>query len=441
MRRAGSFILVVVFACASSRGQSVEKVLYNFGTNPNDGVNPAGSLAADSKGNLYGVTQGGGLGGFFLCDGAGCGTVFELSRDAGGNWNESVIYDFCASTACPNGELPNSGLTTDSDGNLYGVTPQGGAPVPTLCVSSISRSGCGVAYELSPPSIQGGAWTYTLLYTFCSVVSNQNCDDGDYPNGPLISDASGNFYGTTEYGGENNYGAVFELSPSSGVWTESILYSFCPVQRNGKCLDAIYPSSKLTFDASGNLYGTTSLGYNENGAYGGALFKLSPSSTGWTESILTTFSLTRVADGYSSSPGPVSIDSAGRLYTSLALGGDYSGSKYGYGRIVRLNAGHKSSFLFDGADGYCPQTGVLLSARKQLAYGTSSFITGGYDGNIFAIDPLGQETVLYDFCQNAGCTDGVYPQGPLIEDDSGNLYGVTQQGGASYYGVVFELSP
>jgi uncharacterized repeat protein (TIGR03803 family) len=222
----------VIFAAAlfltSAWATDHETVLYNFGTNGNDGGGGT-SLIRDAAGNLYGTTSNGGI---YQCGIFGCGTVFELSPVAGGGWTEAVLHNFGDGT---DGAQPN-GLMMDAAGNFYGVTGSGGL------------YGGGIAYELSPS--QGGGWTESVLYNFSR--------GGGYGNGSysLIKDAAGNLYGTMFYGGTYGEGMVFQLSPNEGgEWTETVLHSF------GNGSDAAYPEAGVIMDTAGNLYGTT---------YGGA---------------------------------------------------------------------------------------------------------------------------------------------------------------------------
>jgi uncharacterized repeat protein (TIGR03803 family) len=152
---------------------------------------------ADDAANLYGTTTYGGY-----CGQYGCyGTVFELSPSASG-WTETVL---CSFTDGNDGSTPVAGLVFDTAGNLYGTT-------------SGSYSSAGSVFELSPSS---SGWVESTLYTF----SGQG--DGGGPPCTLVFDAAGNLYGTTSYGGVyNRGGTVFELSPSAGHWTESVLHSF-----------------------------------------------------------------------------------------------------------------------------------------------------------------------------------------------------------------------
>lgn len=231
-----------------------ETLLYSF-KGESDGCLPEAGVTADSKGNLYGVTSIGGIGGCGNND--GYGTAYEL--DNAGNF--SVLYTFGASV----GEFPAYSMIFDGQGNLYGTTAFGG--IAEECLR------CGTVFELSPGN--NGTWSARALYSFCSLPA---CADGAEPLGPLVRDASGNLYGTTLYGGatENcdgqhgGCGVIFKLDPSGN---ETVLYSFT----GGS--DGAYPGGGLTMDASGNLYGVTGIGGDTscNPPVGcGAVYELTP---------------------------------------------------------------------------------------------------------------------------------------------------------------------
>jgi uncharacterized repeat protein (TIGR03803 family) len=230
-------------------------VLYRF-KGGKDGASPIGALVQDGTGNLYGVTYSGGGSG--ACSG-GCGTVFELSPSSGG-WKETVLYSFDGNS----GAEPEAGLVMDSAGNLYGTTVAGGS---TTC-----GGGCGTVYELASTN---GGWSEHVLTTF------SDGKEGSFPRGKLVFDAAGNLYGTTQnvhdyYG----YGLVFELMPSGSGWKEVVLHTFS--EEN----DGNTPIGELTFDAAGNLYGTTEEGgFNDRGT----VFEMMPSSGGWTERVIHRF--------------------------------------------------------------------------------------------------------------------------------------------------------
>ena len=231
------------------------------------------------------------------------------------------------------------------------------------------------------------------MYSFCAQSS---CTDGLYPIAGLIQDASGNLYGTTEAGGaaELNGGTVFELTVNAAktAWTHKVLYSFC-TQAN--CADGISPAAGLLGDASGNLYGTT----KELGAHGGGtVFELMPNAkkTKWTHKPLYSF----CAQG-----GALCTDG---IYPASGLIGDGSGNLYG------------------------------------TTYQGGANPRGG--GTVFELTPNAAKTawthkVLYSFCPQPGCADGLLSLTGLIADASGNLYGTTSTGGAYDGGTVFELKP
>ncbi len=211
-------------------GKAIENVLYSFGNSP-DGANPVGNLIFDNAGNLYGVTEKGGL---------GVGTVFELSPPAfSGAWTEKVLYSFHSQTG--DGAFPMAGLVFDEVGNLYGTTSGG-----DTCNTA------NTVFELTPPSQAGGAWSQTVLYTFPSDAS-QGC----VPLAPVLFDAAGNLYGTTYLGGKfHQVGTIFELSPPAiqgQPWTQTVLFNF-----NGT--GGRFPQAGLTMAANGVLFGTASSG-------------------------------------------------------------------------------------------------------------------------------------------------------------------------------------
>jgi uncharacterized repeat protein (TIGR03803 family) len=146
------------------------------------------------------------------------------------------------------------------------------SPVPAS-VTVGGTYGSGVIFELTPRGV--GEWDFRTIYSF------KGQPDGSFPYGALVFDGSGNIYGTTYYGGTNNIGAVYKLSPRAiGEWDEKVLYSF----QTG--IDGNSPNSNLVFDRAGNLYGTTS----EGGLGSGTIFKLTPvGGSQWTETVVHLF--------------------------------------------------------------------------------------------------------------------------------------------------------
>jgi uncharacterized repeat protein (TIGR03803 family) len=229
-----------VFELSPTVGGVWNETVYSFSST--DGAGPYGALVFDAAGNLYGTTYNGGASTACLY---GCGTVYELSPNAGGGWTQKVLHSFHK----VDGANPPAGLTIDADGVLYGMTSQGGA------------YNYGTAFELRRRV--DGSWREQTLHNF-----NANGRDGYNPSSAMILDAAGNLYGTTSTGGAHGRGMAFELVRNA-QWGERILYSF---SRNGGG-GAFDPFSGLVFDAAGNLYGTAESG----GAKGyGGVFEITP---------------------------------------------------------------------------------------------------------------------------------------------------------------------
>jgi uncharacterized repeat protein (TIGR03803 family) len=266
-----------------------ETVLYAFqGTT--DGANPYGNLISDPNGNLFGTTGAGGDMNVAECSDfgyAGCGTAFEVTPSG----NETVIYEFQGGS---DGWSPEGGLISDSSGNYYGTTTFGG--------SANCDVGCGIVFKIAP----GG--TEAILYTF------QGGTDGYKPAAALTTDNSGNFYGTTVFGGSDDDGTVYKLSPDG---SKSVLYSF----KGGN--DGANPEAGVIMDRVGNLYGTTDGGGGDTAcrAYGGCgtIFKLAPDGK---ETVLSTFDPPR----HGRTPmAPLLMGKKGLLYGTATQGGAGNG--------------------------------------------------------------------------------------------------------------------
>jgi hypothetical protein len=450
-------VAVTLMLTVSALAQDSEIVLHNF-SGGKDGAVGANQLAADSAGNLYGTTWDGGnssaaCGAYFGYPSySGCGVVFKLTPRKGGAWKETVLHTFSGGK---DGALPVGGVVLDSAGNLYGTTWFGGDRRPANCNLTGLIPGCGVVYKLTPT--EDGPWTETVLYTFTGG------SDGAYPYSGVTLDSSGNVYGTavaagymlTCNTGGSGCGVVFKLTPApSGPWTESVLYAFTGgTYGNG-------PYGGLTFDASGNLYGVTKEGGDTSvNCFGpgfpgcGVVFELTPTPSGpWTETVLHAF--TGGADGSNPYMG-VTLDAAGNVYASTDSGGDltsYSCRKQaipGCGVVFELTQGTwEETVLYTftgGSDGIGASSPVILDSYGNL-YGT--FWSGGGSGNggVYKLTPAGQgpwtESELYAF---TGGADGGEPQGSLLFDSAGNLYGMTFYGGdrsecaGGGCGVVFKL--
>ncbi len=311
-------------------------------------------------------------------------TAASLAAPAAAEEPETVLYSFCAHVVgknCTDGADPEAGLIMDAAGQLYGTTYSGGAHPGNPGADGM---GGGAVFALTPNAAKT-KWTETVLYSFCPHVVAENCPDGEGPSAGLIMDKAGHLYGTTFVGGAHlrvfgGGGTVFALTPNAAKteWTETVLYSFC-AQGGDKCTDGAGPMAGLIMDASGHLYGTTSLdGANHPDgihAGGGTVFALTANAakTKWTETV---------------------------LYSFCAQGGDKC------------------------TDGAGPMAGLIMDASGHL-YGTTAF--GGAHarglfrifiwGTVFELTPNAAkttwtETVLYSFCAQGGtnCTDGPAPR-------------------------------
>jgi uncharacterized repeat protein (TIGR03803 family) len=290
----------------TAAGEWDKTEIYDF-IGAGDGGNPVSGLIFDDAGNLYGTTQVGGGSGSY-------GTVFELSPRPSGAWSETVLHNFSGK----DGWYPNSGLTRDADGNLYGTAQGGNFANPAVC----GTGGCGVVYELSPGG--GGVWTETVLYAF-------SAHDGAGPIGGVILDSFGNLYGTASYGGRLKgcmglgCGVVYELSPKAGGWSETVIRTFEPGTTGFGDYGGAWPRAGLTIDASGNLYGTATLGGRSDctffGSGCGVVFKLSPGSTGaWKETVL--HAIYGPANGVNPDSSLI-FDATGHLLGSADYGGSF----------------------------------------------------------------------------------------------------------------------
>jgi uncharacterized repeat protein (TIGR03803 family) len=423
-------LALIAMSSVLAVGQTYQ-VLYTF-TNGYGG-SPTGTLAMDSAGNIYGTTPYGGT----QCSvtyNQGCGIVFELSPQSGGAYyTYNTLHTFCEDYyQCADGALPYAGLVIDAAGNLYGTTEQGGSEAS------------GTAFELSPPSIQGGAWTETILHNFCTTY---HCTDGYFPYGRLLLNKDGSLDGTTSAGGNNTNcrdgcGTIFQLTPPvppSMHWKENVLYAFCSTPMHGHCPDGETPMIGLTADGSGDLYGTTIYGGAAHSTGSGVLYKLSPGSGGLTQIVVRNFP--KIAPPM----GELAADEQGNIYGIVP-------DNFSHGVIYRTNSqsGNVLTSNLSPTLGNYPIAGVLVNSSQRLAFGTMSYGPSSEKGTVFSLDANGQGTVLYQFCSQFDCADGYTPGASLIQDSAGNLYGTTLNGGDSSCptdlqfigcGVVFKITP
>jgi uncharacterized repeat protein (TIGR03803 family) len=425
-KRSATLALLILGVLLGAAWAQTETVLYNFcaQTECTDGANPMAGLVFDQKGNLYGTTN---YGGPSSCEGVGCGLVFKLSPKG----KETALYNFCSQRDCMDGALPLAGLIFDQKGNLYGTTEAGGA------------HGYGAVFKLTPEGKE------EVLYSFCAHTKAAVCTDGASPHAGVVFDRNGNLYGTTAGGGAHGYGTVFKLTPKG---RETVLYSFC-AQTN--CTDGKYPFAGVVLDQTGNLYGTTISGGVHHPSscelYGcGVVFKLTPKGK---EEVLYSFcAQNNCTDGEYPYAGVV-FDQRGNLYGTTVEGGhsDINCGSYGCGVVFKLTSKRKEAVLYsfcaqsNCTDGAAPYAGLVFDKEGSLYGTTTAGGLCGLCGVAFKLTPKGRETVLYSFCAQGNCNDGVIPTAGLTFDQKGNLYGTTVYGGpGGYYngdGVVFKLTP
>lgn len=350
---------------------------------------------------------------------------------------EKVLYNF--EGGADGADPYQSGVVMDKSGNLYGVVSADGLE------GSCSGFGCGLVYELSPTS--GGGWEKTTLHTFTGG------NDGGSPVGNLIIDAKGNLYGVTEQGGTGGCnsvlgvgcGVVFRMSPkSNGVWKYSVIHDF------GN--DGNYPNAGVVFDGAGNLYGTTQFG-GDFVCDCGIVYQLVPVKKGtWTENTLYNF--VGISQGGSdvSFPGSdVFIDAKGNIFGTGTGGGDVNcndGCGGVYELVLQENGTYQEQVLHaftGGRDGFEPDGGVLLDSKGNV-YGTTGFgggtgcNNGGFGcGTVFELRKSGggyEERIVFRF----NGRNGYNPVADLYLDDNNNLYSTTTSGGAYSNGVAFRLT-
>ncbi len=384
---ASAFLITLLSLTGVRCAAQTETVIHAF-TGGSDGATPYSTLTPDGNGNLYGTT--------FLGGAYGMGTVYELSPNAGG-WQETVLFSFNGT----DGYGPEGAVLFDSQGNLYGAT------------SSAGRKGFGTIYKLRRSA--KGVWSATVLHNFGSAGG------GEVPEGNLVFDRLGNLYGTTFYGGKFGKGTVWELAVTAkGNRAFKTLHSF------GAGTDGVNPYAGVTLDASGNLYGTTWIG-GENNA--GIVFQLAQAAKGsWPEKILYSFNGT-------GSVGGLVFDGKGNLYGTT------------FGNLV---------FELTPASGQWTETTlaeVATSPESTLAfdaagnlYGTT--LNGGNNrlGSVFELSPQSgggwNQILLHSF--NGG-EDGSRTDVGVTLDSQGNVYGTAYAGGGtgcggSGCGVVFKVN-
>lgn len=314
----------------------------------------------------------------------------------------TTLVEFTDNGETNKGSYPYAGLIQASDGNFYGTTRSGGTNYS------------GTVFRMTP----GGVLTTLVQF-------NSPSAKGSWPDASLVQGSDGNFYGTTEYGGDGSCGTIFRMT-SAGTLTTLVEFTGF----SGNDLGA-YPYAALIQARDGNLWGTTVSGGTYNH---GTVFQMTPAG------VLTTLvEFTRNGEtekGDQVLAGVVEA-SDGNFYGTTAAGGAYD-----TGTLFRMTAAGVVTtlveFIYDGVSGYYPLE--LMQASDGNIYGTT--ISGGTSdkGTIFRLTTNGVLTKLVNFTSNGASNKGREPRGRLLQASDGNLYGMTKYGGAEDFGTVFRLT-
>ncbi|QMU28764.1 choice-of-anchor tandem repeat GloVer-containing protein [Adhaeribacter radiodurans] len=410
-------------------------VLHSFSLTT-EGGNPYGSLIQGADGDFYGLTSRGGLYGNNTPY-IGYGTVFKITL-------EGTLTVLRHLDQANDGSNPRGSLIQGDDGNFYGMTSAGGtyrsgtifriSPIGTFSVrrhlnpitdgavanvNNLIKASDGNFYGML---YQGGTYGYGTIFKLTprgifTVLKHLNMiPDGGWPNGSLVQNIDGNFYGMTSYGGTYRFGTIFKIT-LGGTYT---------VLKNLNALpDGKYARGSLTRNNNdGNFYGMTYAGGNNSL---GTIFKITP---GGAFTVLV-----HLPEGSGANPSASLIQAwDGSFYGMTQKGGtsDNSGSIYKF-----CNSTFSTLKSFDkAADGGNPQ-GSLVQGADGNFYGVT--LEGGmYNyGTIFKITPGGTLTVLWDL---DGTIDGGKPWGSLVQGSDGNFYGTAYSGGTYNYGTIFRIT-
>jgi uncharacterized repeat protein (TIGR03803 family) len=383
--------------------------LYSFQSST-DAVFVDAPLIIDTAGNLYGISSSGGTG---TCNyGNYCGTFFEISPPAvaGNPWTETIIYNFNVQ-----GYVPQGTLVMDKTGSIYLTTAGGG-----LSQTGCDGGGCGVLLKFIPPASPGGTWTRKLVHSFSGG------SDGGVPNG-IVLGSDGILYGATDWGGSNGGGTMYSVQ-LTGSFPLTTLYSF------GAAGDASIPHPPMR-DSSNNVYGTSTYG----GAYGlGSIFKLtSPASPGgaWTESVLYSSQNDSIT-GYEPSQS-LMLDRKGNLWGTMTLGGE---NNYGtiYELVAEANGSWRYKDIHDSAS-VDTIYGMIFDGANDTFYGSSPYNSFFTLSPPSVAGGTWSYTTIYTLPADGSL--GGDPLEALTLGREGNLYGSTGEGGAYGYGTIFQFTP
>jgi uncharacterized repeat protein (TIGR03803 family) len=377
-----------------------------------NGWSPLAGVTLDPSGDIFGTTYQGGA--------RGWGTVFEMASG-------TIALTTLASFNLTNGANPDAAVTLDASGNLYGTTGGGYNAVFEIAQGSgtitplASFSQTNLVNAESPLMLDSAGNLYGTAYSggtggtgavfevmkgtnALSVLASFDGTNASNPYGSITLDGLGNLYGTTYNGGPTGNGTVFEIP--AGTSTLTPLASF-------NWTNGANPQVGVTLDSSWNIYGTTRYG-GVNGA--GTVYEIAHGSG--TIAVLASFS-------QSASPtGALAVDGSGDIYGTTSS------------TVFEIPGGSQTLTTLASFSGLAGLSGVTLDATGDL-YGTTFYGGSSGAGTIFEIAKGSRATTtLASFDQ----IHGQGPQGGLVRDAGGNLYGATEQGGRYNGGVVFELA-
>jgi uncharacterized repeat protein (TIGR03803 family) len=334
--------------------------------------------------------------------------------------SRSVQHFILHSFGGPDGAGPLLGVIADAKGAFYGTTAFGG------------KAANGTIFKLTPSK---SGYSEKVLHSFSGGP------EGYAPDG-LVGGNDGVLYGGTLAGGQNGCGVgcgtVFKLTPTKSGYAFSVVYRFRPGN------DANQPVGSPVLDKRGAIYGVTQLGGSSNN---GAVFKLTPGKSGYTERVLYSFP---GGGGGTLPQAGLTIDTSGSLYGTTYYGGAGTCGG-GCGTVFKLTpgkSGYTESLLYsfkDEADGDGPSAALRVDDRTGAIYGTTEYGGADFYGTVFKLTPSGSdyiESIIYQF---NGSADGGYPEGQLLLAANGVLFGTTARGPGSKYpkglGTVFQLTP
>jgi uncharacterized repeat protein (TIGR03803 family) len=406
-------------------------VLHHFNGAPGDGANPRAGVIQATDGNFYGTTRdGGGADTGLICNGIGCGTVFQMTAEG----TVTVVHAFAGSDAV-GAPHPDASLVQAGDGFLYGTTVFGGG-------AGCEGIGCGTMFRVAT---DGSG--FAVLHTFLGGPG-----DGAHPAATLLLATDGFLYGTTRAGGGAECGASGGCGTLFRVAIDGSHYAVLHTFTGGATDGAIPGAGALLQATDGSLYGTTANG-GGSGCHApggcGILFRMAVDGTGYAV-------LRRFTGGPTDGASPNGLTQAtdGFLYgTTAAGGGSGCNGPLGCGTLFRMapdGTGYAVLHLFTGVsgnDGFGPAA-ALIQATDGSLYGTTEF--GGVCalsllnegcGTLFTVTPAGSYAVLHSFTLDpADGADGAYPLARLLQARDGRFYGTAFNDGSTHDGVVFRLA-